>query len=286
MQPSSRIVLKHFLRSSDDEDILLGFLSEEEKRLLQEMTFEKKPIQELILHNHLLESVHYSWFLPTLKSYEKEAPAFIAIFSKTAKLSLEKALNIPPMKKELSKVAKLFLKDLLLKSLIGEKKDLLPIEFLPPSSMNALLNLRKNQLLDLIQYLSLYDLSLELKQIVETKIVKKILSFLSEDEQKFLQIKRTYQESGFVPMNLDRWDGKEESMKKLLHKRGLIRLAKALHFQSPDLLWYIAHYLDIGRGIFILSLKEKDLTNAAVSLLEKQVVELLSLFKPKTPKTP
>ena len=120
---------------------------------------------------------------------------------------------------------------------------------LPSAPLNSLLYLSKKELIALIDDLAMYDLAAELRQIVETKILKKIYSLLSEEQKKLLKMAVAQRETiSFPRLGLDRWDRTEESLRYLLHRRGLVRLGAALSGQDPDLIWYLCHRLDIGRG--------------------------------------
>jgi hypothetical protein len=81
-------------------------------------------------------------------------------------------------------------------------------------------------------------------------MLKKIYSFLTEEEKKFLKNTTAHKEPyAMSRIGLEKWDGTEVSFRHLLHRRGLIRLGAALSGQDPDLIWYICHQLDIGRGM-------------------------------------
>jgi hypothetical protein len=150
------------------------------------------------------------------------------------------------------------------------------MDYLPPSPMNRLLNLSKRQIIGLIDLLSIYDLAIEVRQIVETKILKKLYSFLTDAERKLLKQIAARPEPFTPPkIGLERWNGEEDSLRHSLHKRGLSRLGLALSGQDPALIWYICHQLDIGRGnaLFKQCIKEEGAGSPEIAL--RQVDELL-----------
>ena len=165
---------------------------------------------------------------------------------------------------------------MLLDSLVGPHDRLLPVDYLPPSPLNKHSEPSKAQLINLIDLLAMHDLAVEIRQIVETKILKKIYSFLSEEQRRFLKLTAARHEVSPPPkIGLDRWDGNEESLRHLLHKKGLARLGSALSGQDPSLAWYVCHLLDIGRGSALFKLCEREGSASAVDTAVRQVEELL-----------
>lgn len=268
--------------------VLQAFLSRcapDRKRELEKFLPPSQPLPELsheispehFANGNMLEKVHWSWFLPTLKTYtEEEQQLFLSVLSHTSAKNLAKALNVPFARQEITEIARLFLRQILLQSLLGPKDSLLPIDYLPITSLTPMLQLSKKELIRLIDFLSLYDLADEQKRIVETKILKKIYSFLSEEERKFLKNILAHQEPfPSQRMGLDRWDGTEESFRTLLHRRGLMRLGAALSGQDPDFIWYVCHQLDIGRGNALFKLCAKEAIPVVSSVVIEQIEELL-----------
>jgi len=180
----------------------------------------------------------------------------------------------------LNKEAKFFFKSLLLKSLIKKEDSLLPLDYLPDSEMNILLNFTKAKLVDLIDLMSMYDLAKELKMVVMTSSLKKIHSYLSEREKIILKKANEYKD----PINsknlmLERYLDDKAMFRSALHKRGLVRLSLALSLENIDLIWYICHYLDIGRGSFIFNESKKNKNPNIASILKKQVLDIVKTFK-------
>lgn len=275
----NEMVLKAFLCgcSPEKKDHLESFLPQSMKeRLLAMPLFVKDKELERGIS---LEQIHWSWFIPTLKTYSaREQKLFLSALSPRVAENLSEELGLPsPPKEDLRDIGASFLKMTLLSHLIGHQSRIIPPDYLPPSELNPLLRLTKKKLIRLIDFLSLYDLAAELRQIVETKILKKIYSLLSEEQKKFLKVAMTHKEPYPLPrLKLDKWDGSEDSLHLLLHKRGLARLGAALSTQDPDFTWYICHQLDIGRGNTLFKLCAAE-TNAHLSEgIVRQIEELLS----------
>ena len=254
MRKPSHWVLKSILNqcAPDQKSALERYLSKEERTALAtieppEWTLpsEERPLEDI---------VHWSWLLPALKSHTpEEQKLFLSALPQSIFYPLRDAVTMPPFEPEqLGAAAQKFLKTTLAKTLLDEQRTLLPIPFLPPSPLNRLAHLKKNELIRLIDFLALFDLALELKQIVDTKILKKIYRFLSAEEKLFLRTaSKDITPFATTRLKFEDTDGSKESFRNLLHKRGLARLGAALSEQSSDLCWYIRHQLDIGRGTLL-----------------------------------
>lgn len=274
------MVLKAFLSRCPPEKsrALERFLPEGERLFLEKLPpFNEEVTPEAFINGGMLEKVHWSWFLPTLETYpETEQKLFLSSVSPHAAKNLAKALQISMPSNGITEVARSFFRHILLQSLTGPEDRLLPANYLPPSPLSPLLNFTKKELIRLIDSLSIYDLASELRQIVETKILKKIYSFLSEEERKFLKIASAHKEHFVLTRTgLSAWDGTEESFRTLLHRRGLARLGAALSGQHPDFIWIICHQLDIGRGNALFKLCAKEAVHGVSDVIIRQITELL-----------
>lgn len=276
----SELVLKAFLSQCEPHKrgLLEQFLPEKERETLEHLpTVSQEVTPEKFRHRDLLETVHWSWFLPTLKTYsEVEQKFFLSALPNHAAKNLAKELLISSDWEELTEVAKAYLRHLLIQSLLGPEDRLLPPEYIPDSPLKPLIGKSKKELTRIIDSLSLYDLAADLRQIVETKILKKIYSLLTEEEKQFLKTAMAYKEHFVLArMGLDRWDGSEETFRNLLHRKGLARFATALSGQDPDLIWTVCHQLDIGRGNALFKLCTKEPVHGVSDGIIKQIVELL-----------
>ncbi len=111
-------------------------------------------------------------------SDSSRSKTLLSALSPHAKENLCRELKIKtPPSEEIGRTVREFAIHTLEISLTGEPSELLPVYFLPPTPLKSLLGLDKQQLVQLIDSLSLIDLAIELRQIVETKILKKNLQF-------------------------------------------------------------------------------------------------------------
>jgi len=273
-------VLKAFLDRCPPEKkkALERFLSEKERLRLEKIpSLDVEINPDRFQPGEILDKVHWSWFLPTLKTYpEEEQELFLSSLNPFAAKSLAKTLKISAKEEEISESARNYLRQVLLDSLIDQKHPPLAAEYLPRGPLRGLLSLSKKELVRLIDFLSLHDLAEELRQIVETKILKKIYSFLSDEEKKFLKAASAHKDPFTLGrLGLERWDGSEESLRALMHRRGLARFAVALSGQNPDFLWHICHQLDIGRGNALFKLCAKESPHSMRDKVLRQIEELL-----------
>jgi hypothetical protein len=278
----SSMVLKAFLSQTPEEEreALLRFLPPSEVALLNDLpAFEEGAAFIEEEPSQALEQIHWSWILPTIETFSpREQKWFLSALSRSMQEPLIEALAIEEPLEEASDIAKSYFQEYLLSSLVSRKEKQLPAPFFPASPLNALLALTKRELMHRIDDLALYDLAFELRQIVETKILKKLYSFLSEEQKGLLKkISVAHPEPSFPRLGLERWDGTEEALRSLLHRRGLTRLGTALAGQHPDLVWALCHHLDIGRGSRLFKQYEKETESELSALIVQQIEELLSL---------
>ncbi len=274
MKPSSQVLLKAFFNkyAPEKEEYFSRFFPEQLQKSLGTSSENLSLNPSYFLVENLFLKVHYSWFLPTLNSYEKDIPLFLAALPEEIGKNLQKTLGIKPLS-SLTPRGALFLKHHLIHSLLGEKENLLPPEYISSSILSPLLGFSKKRLVRLIDYLSLYDLAYEIKHIVDTKLLKQINQCLKDPLKAFLQKLLPQTEGERIP--LQNWDGSKRSFYVLLHRKGLKKLALLLNKEQEALIWYVAHTLDIGRGSSLLKLCEKKVTANLAPAIMRGLQELL-----------
>lgn len=227
-----------------------------------------------------LSRVHFSWLAPFLRSLpEGDIKLFLGCLSEQQQNGLKTSLLFSNHIPALSEMGKLFLKKQLFVSLIG-KEDVLPPSCLPAAPINALLSMSHEELLSLIDLLSMHDLATEIRQIIDTAKLKQIYALLSSAQTNFLKTLIYHKEPVvFKKLELMKWDGHTEVLKSLLEQRGINRLAKALYKEDPSLLWYVAHHLDTERGAMLVKLCTPLDHPRAAFLLSDQVAHLIGALK-------
>lgn len=286
MKGSSLIVLSCFLKTFSQSKItqLIDPLSLQVKKELEAVFHPTIAIDSSkFLERSILNYVHYSWYIPLMKSFsKKDLSLLLNSFNSPNKESLEKHLGEKASDTASPLAVDYFQKILFDKVLDPKNVDLLPLEYLPTTDLSELLFLSKNDLVSLIDYLALFDLATQLPKIVNPLILKKISSILSTDKKKFLKKLSFYKEPFSMPLFNFSSAADSKEITFALHKRGLNRFAKALCNENEIFTWYICHRLDIGRGS-ILSKFCKDKVQKEISkTITFNIIELLPIIKNKS----
>ncbi len=275
MKSRQEIVLKAFLVAAAPErrESLARHLPDERRAALSEYPDIPLEIEEST--ESPFDHIHWSWFAPVIQSYpEKEQKLFLRALNPRIQKPLSKTIDLSPSADSISPMGANFLRKTLLDDM--QEEEILPIHHLPSSPLNLLLQIEKKKLIQLIDFLSLYDLSYEIRQIVETKILNKIYSCLSDEERQFLKVTSHHKEPyPPVKIHLEKWDGTKGELRRMLHKIGLARLGCALVGQHPDLIWHVCHQLDSGRGKALAKLSQGKPMPGVAKWLSEQLKELV-----------
>lgn len=261
-----------------EQKALLDYLPQEQRKSYdraqkwyQDPTEAISPLEEELSH------VHFSWLAPYLRALpETDIKFCLSSLTEEQQKGLKRSLRFSNDLPELTELAKLFLKKELFSELCAGE-DLLPIAALPDSPMNLLLDLSYDQLCFLISLLAMHDLSIEIRQIIDTTQLKKIYTALTAEQTELLKTLTFRKESvTFKKMELSKWDGNMETLHAMLQQRGINRLAKALYQEEPSLVWILMHRLDSDQGAQLRQLCTPLDHPRAASLLSEQVALLAS----------
>lgn len=286
MDSTALIVWHSFLQSAppDQQSSLLQCISPE---LFAELQNQPLPAHDLQQGAWPIEEeltqIHYSWLAPILRSLpESEIKLFLSSLTSDQIKGLKQSLLLSNTLPAPSPLGKSFLKKTLFEMMTTE--DLVPVSCLPADPLNCLLDLSLSELTSLIDLLSMHDLSVEIRHIIETTKLKEIYALLTKAQTTFLKTLLHKKEAvTFKKMGLVAWNGDREDLRSLLLQRGVNRIAKALYGKHPSLLWYIAHRLDAEKGQLLMKLcTALDHPRASV-LLGEQVVELVGALKTNNP---
>ena len=230
-----------------------------------------------------LAKIHYSWLAPFLRSLpENEVKLFLSTLNPSQIQGLRTTLLLSNSLPTPSGLGATFLRKTLLGAIATE--DLLPVACLPDDPLNGLLGLTIEELESLIDLLSMHDLSIEIRHIIETSKLKEIYALLTKAQTTFLKTLLHKKEPvSFKKMGLLAWKGDRESLSSMLTQRGVNRIAKALYEKNPSLLWHIAHRLDIDKGQLMIKLCSALDHPRASSLLCDQVIELMHALQNHNP---
>jgi len=259
-------------------DALLKFLPKEEMQVVLQQDIRSTDLTP-ILHQpeKLVKQMHHSWIKPLLKKFPDELLPVVG-----ASLTPEQAvgLQIPLSPASIAPLVKTFIINNLYHQL--EVHDLLPLDYLPETEFSILAKWTKSQLMLLIDFLGLYDLATEVRRIVNRDYLKNIYTCLTPKQFYYLKICLQQKERFTTPkLGIDPTKKNCEQLKQLLHRRGLFRLGRGLHHQHPDLIWYLAHKLDTGRGKILMNEFQASVTPTAESVLKGQILNLMNFLKPE-----
>jgi hypothetical protein len=262
-------------------EALLKCLSQEDVKTILEQDVHTKDAKAVIaVPEEFLQKVHYSWLLaPIQKTPEILQTYFLA------------ALPEPQAKGVCSLLGKSYepqpiaspIRSFLLASLYSKlgAKSLIPIPLLPESNLKSLLEVDKNQLVDLINYLGSYDLASVIKKVVDKQKLKGIYSCLSNSQQQFIRLILHHPEVRVVSTEIDieKGYGDCDAMNKMVHSRGIIRLAKGLSGQSSHFMWHLTRRLDTGRSSILLKNWSKEEIPQITPLIVSQILFSLNFLK-------
>ncbi len=283
MDKSSAAVCYAFLQKTplEQRHALLKHLPEAQAKTLSiAYDFQGDPTSGIAPLEDEITRMHFSWLAPYLRSMpESDIKIFLGCLTDKQQNGLKHSLLFSNHIPAISDLGKVFLRRQLF-SLLAAQEELLPISCLPRAPINALLTMSYEELHSLIDLLSMHDLSVEIRQIIDTTKLKRIYAMLSGPQTNFLKTLLYRKEPVvFKKLELTKWDGHTETLASTLEQRGINRLAKALHKEEPSLLWYVAHRLDTDRGVLLMKLCTPLDHPRAAFLLSEQVTDLIQSLK-------
>lgn len=253
---------------------------EEAKEILAQTTSSTDINSALFWARNIISRTHYSWLAPVVKTLPHVLqPSTVASLPKHQSEKLQSYLKLTPPKNTLPTSIQSFLLEKLYHH--WQPKDAIPIEFIPPSKLKDLLKLSKNDLVNFIDFLALHDVADAIRHIVDKKYLRNIYECLTPQQQQYLRLCLQNKEKLTAPkLDIEKWDGNAESFHNILHKRGMLRLGKALCGQTALFLWHLIHILDTGRGNTLLQHYQTSEIPHITPLLVQQVLSLINFLKP------
>lgn len=254
---------------------LLKFLSQDDADAVLEhqiTSTDLKPILEQ--PQKALASIHYSWIQPLLQYFPNQLHQIV--------MSALTAEQISGIKSTHPTTISHPVKNFILNKLYYFLKieDHLPIEYLTPTELTPLATWSKQQIVTLIDYLGLHDLASEVRHVVNRNHLQNIYKCLTAKQFYYLKKCLSQKEQltspklGFDPANINC-----DQLRQSMHKRGLIRLSRALCGQHSDLTWHIAYKLDKGRGTILLKEFQTQPLPKITAILKQQVLNLMNFLK-------
>lgn len=275
-----RVLLNNF-HQAVPEAILKSLPQETVRAVTSQEVGPGKPASAILQPEELIKKIHYSWIVTAIQKLPSmlHTALIAALPSAQANKVLTRLAASPPIgtTQALSKPVKNFLLEKIYSQI--QRKTILPVPFLPKTSLTFFADLNKDQLVEIIDLLSMYDLAEEVRYIIDKKRIQTLFSCLSQKQRQFLHI-CVHQTDRVIAtrLNLEQWDGDTNALQRTLHRRGLLRLGKALSGQHPDLIWHIAHTLDIKRGQLLTASFSPQASSNITSLLIQQITNLMNFL--------
>lgn len=254
---------------------LLKFLPQDQQTAISNVDIRSDDLRPILQHpQNSLARIHYSWIKPLIEKFpDRMQTAIMAALTAEQIAGMKANVHIP-----ISNLAKSFI----VEKLCGQLKinEHIPLEYLAENEFSPLLKWTKQQLVDLIDFLGLYDLASEVRHIVNRDYLKNIYTCLTPKQFYYLKVCLHQKEQITSPkLGIDPSKQDCPKLKQAIHRRGLSRLGKALCGQHADFIWYIAHILDMGRGNILLKEYRPQALPKVTPILKQQVLNLMNFLK-------
>ncbi len=260
-----------------EKNALLNFLSKDALDDLQRAPLMSRDLTKGIpSKEEELSNIHATWIAPLMRTLPKgEIGLFLSALSQESVKELQSLLLFTNHIPSPSALGRVFLRKTLMEMVSKEER--CPPDCLPAHPLNQLLSLSMKDVLSFIDLLSMHDLAVEVRTIIGAAKLKAIYEVLTKPQYTLLQtITHAKEPVVFRHPLLKNWSGDPTILQVQLRERGLNRLAKALVDLHPDLLWHLAHHLDVQHGEKLISFCTPLDTPRISELLIKQATSLLA----------
>lgn len=229
-----------------------------------------------------LKKMHYSWVAPYIQKLPRHMQELtVSALPNPLASGLKKYLKISTPRVPMPPRACAFF----VRKLYDEmhQPDILAPSLLPMGDLSALLDLSRKELVDIVDFLGLYDLAEEVRHVVDKKSLQVVYGCLDNKKLQFVRL-CLHQKSKIATPKLDlqKWSGNCEGLLHTLHQRGLYRLGKALNGSHPHFLWHLQHRFDTGRSAFLEKYYARQASPGITSALVQQVINVMNFLKHKS----
>ena len=278
MHDKKTVILKTLLNQYTPElqSELVSLLSNDLKQSLATCSYDQSDITIFISQKQAaLQSMHYSWIVKLLEDTAENLQQFLIAGLSSEQLKGLAKIGLKPISS--AKVFHHFFAAELEKLL--QLDHLLPREMMPKSRFESLLFLSKDQLLQIIDLLGLFDLSLEVKKILDRDTLRQIYAALSQTEVKFLKVCLHARNRSAKPGSMLKSKPVEKKLlRQNIYQKGLLRFCLAISDEDQNFWTYLAWKFDIGRGKLILDQLQKKHKFADISSFQKQLLEVVKFI--------
>jgi hypothetical protein len=267
MDNRTGLIIRVLMNRYDSQGIpkLLKFLPEQQQKFILEESTRSKDLAPILEDPFkVLKKIHYSWLKPIVEKLPKEWQLFaVSIFTTEQQIGLK-----IPIKYKSTPFVQKFIRNQLYQML--ECPQHIPISYLPTSVFSPLVEYSKQQMVEIIDLLGMYDLASALRHVLDQNQLKQVYECLSAKQKE---------QMAFPKIDLAVAKQGKEFFKRMIHRRGLIRLGRAMVGQHKDLLWHIKHVLDVGRGTILTKESQEKVSIKVVFILKQQVSHTMNFLK-------
>ncbi len=276
-----RILLNRFHPKAIKE--FLNVLPQEEAREILTQDIITSDIDPIFVDpQEFLKNIHYSWVAPYVRKLAPNTQAMLlSALPNPLGAGLKKYLKIGRASTSLSPPVKAFLVKKLYEQI--QEPAILAPSLLPSENLSMLLSLSTKEMIEIIDFLGVYDLADAVKPIVDKKSLKNVYMCLDPKKMQFMR-QGMFQTSKIVAPKLDlqKWSGDCGELLRLLHQRGLYRLGKALTGSNPHFLWHLSRRFDVGRSAILKRYYTSESSQSITSALVQQVINVMNFLKQKS----
>ncbi len=286
IKPKSQILLKILVdrfHPGAAREILGKSLHADVAKSISEIHLPHGNLQKLLVHSEeALAAIHYSWIAEAVMLFPKKLYAsLIKALPLEQRQGVSALLKVDVPKAPLCPVSKKFLSDSLYKKIEGAS-DALPLDFIQEKPLFVLLHTDKKKMPELFDFLGLFDLAYKFKLIIDKKTISLVEKALSPGRMKFLR--SLLHLKNLVPVadiDLMNWSGDPETLCKLIHRNGILRMTKAVAGYDKDFIWHLSRRLDTGRGRIVLRYFSEEESTITPVLAEQVLLIINTLTRKK-----
>lgn len=275
-----RAFLKVLLNKYSEGRDLTRFLTQEDASGIEKVALSTVDLDfGLNQASDFLNQVHYSWFLDVFKKIPEGERTLI--LSALSKEKIKSFKGVVEADFDLIEGLPVYLKPFFYKVAYRYFKNnsIFPYQWGKKSPLSPLLELKKSELLRVIDFLGVHDLAAEIPKVLGRDILQRIYVLLSVKQKRYLQCCMVKKELFILPeLGLNKWNGDIQLMRNLLHRRGLIRFAVAISGEDVFFKWFLYHILDIGRASFIKKNQADKVSKDVNNYLQESVLNIVNLL--------
>ena len=223
------VVFKGLLQATeqDEQFDLLKYTTESERTLLGSIDVGAfDPKQGVSSPQERLERIHYTWFVDFFSAVDHKDQAWLlSALSEEQQDRVLETLDIP--KRRPTPFGARYLASMLYDAMIIDEPFLVPLECLPTHPLMGLLHFSLCELVELVDYLGLHDVSPEIRTLISGSVLQKIEHVFSDKQKEYLKLLLGSKEPViFSGLGLNSWDGNEKKTERDLAPEGLESIGK------------------------------------------------------------